>query len=33
MITEAPEDMAHYWVDMTDAGAPYLRPVLRITWH
>ena len=33
MMTEAPEDMAHYWVDMTDAGAPYLRPVLRITWH
>ncbi|MEJ5312255.1 MAG: BTAD domain-containing putative transcriptional regulator [Anaerolineae bacterium] len=33
MITEAPEDMAHYWVDMTDAGAPPLRPVLRITWH
>ena len=33
MITEAPEDMAHYWVDMTDAGAPHLRPVLRITWH
>ena len=33
MITEAPEDMAHYWVDMTDAAAPHLRPVLRITWH
>ena len=33
MITEAPEDMAHYWVDMTDAGAPYLRPLLRITWR
>ncbi len=33
MMTEAPEDMAHYWVDMTDAGAPHLRPVLRITWH
>jgi len=33
MITEAPEDMAHYWVDMTDAGAPHLRPVLRITWR
>ena len=33
MMTEAPEEMAHYWVDMTDTGAPYLRPVLRITWH
>lgn len=33
MITEALEGTAHYWVDMTDAGAPSLRPVLQITYH
>lgn len=33
MITQAPQDMAHYWVDMTDAAAPHLRPVARISYR
>ncbi len=32
-ITAAPEGLAHYWVDMTDAAAPNLRPAVRITYR
>ncbi len=33
VITAAPEGLAHYWVDMTDAAAPNLWPVVRITYR
>jgi hypothetical protein len=33
MIVEAPQGLAHYWVDMTDQGVPALRPQLRIDYR
>jgi DNA-binding SARP family transcriptional activator len=32
-ISSAPEDIAHYWVDMTDQPAATLRPLLVITYR
>ena len=32
-ITSAPEDIAHYWVDLTDQGAAILRPYLQISYR
>jgi DNA-binding SARP family transcriptional activator len=32
-IIAAKEDMAHYWVDLTDQPAPNLRPFLEITYR
>jgi DNA-binding SARP family transcriptional activator len=32
IITEAPKDVAHYWVDTTDQGTSTLRPFLNISY-